>query len=194
MKKIAIIYHSGYGHTKRVADTLFEALQKEKSIKTTLFTTDEAIKNIDQLDDYTTLIFGCPTYMGGPSAQFKTFADATGGKWLKHSWKNKLAAGFTNSGTLSGDKFGTLSFLVTLACQHGMMWISLGELGTLTKKGHGATPEDINRLNSSLGLATQSDNTDPKNTPAPGDLETAKLFAKRITEITNAYSLPSSKL
>ena len=189
MKKIAIIYHSGYGHTKRVAETLFESLQQKQNVATTLFTTEQAIKDLDQFDDYTTLIFGSPTYMGGPSAAFKTFADATSKKWMEQKWKNKLAAGFTNSGSLSGDKFSTLNYFVTFACQQSMIWISLGQPGPLTKEGHGATAKDINRVNSSLGLATQSDNTDAKNTPSPGDLETAKIFALRIERITKEWSI-----
>ncbi len=184
MKKIGIIYHSGYGHTKRIADTLFETLQKETGVETKIFTTEEAIANLNEFEDYTTLIFGCPTYMGGPSAQFKGFADATSKKWVNFEWKNKLAAGFTNSGSLSGDKYNTLSYLVTLACQHAMLWISLGIKPTQTKSGHGASANEINRIGSCLGLATQSDNTDPDKTPAPGDLETTKLFAKRIAKIT----------
>lgn len=189
MKKIAIIYHSGYGHTKRVADTLYQTIQKNGGIEVSLFTTEQAIKNLDTLDDYTTLVFGCPTYMGGPSAPFKAFADATSKKWMQHTWKNKLAAGFTNSTGLAGDKLSTLMYFVTLVAQHGMVWISLGILPALTKTGHGATPEMVNRMGSSLGLATQSDNADPSQTPSPGDLETAKLFAQRIVEITKNWNL-----
>lgn len=184
MKKIGIIYHSGYGHTKRVADILFEALKQEEGIKAQLFTTEEAAANFDEFDDYTTLVFGCPTYMGGPSAQFKTFADATSKKWINFQWKNKLAAGFTNSGSLSGDKYNTLSYLVTLASQHAMLWISLGISPTKSSSGHGADADAINRVGSHLGLATQSDNTDAQNTPGPGDIKTTKLFATRIAEIT----------
>lgn len=183
MKKIGIIYHSSFGHTKRVADILFEALQEEANIKTTIFTTEEAIANLDEFNDYTTLIFGSPTYMGGPSAQFKAFADATSKKWMNFEWKNKLAAGFTNSSSLSGDKYSTLSYFVTLACQHAMLWMSLGIAPAQTKSGHGASPDAINRVGSYLGLAIQSDNTEAVNTPGPGDIETTKLFAKRIAKI-----------
>lgn len=184
MKKIGIIYHSGYGHTKNVAEILFEALKKESGVETKLFTTEEAITNLNEFNEYTTLVFGCPTYMGGPSAQFKTFAEATSKKWINFEWKNKLAAGFTNSSLLSGDKYNTLSYLVTLACQHSMLWVSLGIEPAQTTSGHGASADAVNRIGSYLGLATQSDNTDAENTPGPGDRETTKLFAKRIAEIT----------
>lgn len=189
MKKVAFIYHSGYGHTKKITEHMLATLQQDASVNTKLFTAEEAIKNLDALDNYTTFIFCSPTYMGGPSAQFKAFADASSKKWFTQKWKNKLAAGFTNSGTLAGDKLGTLNYFTVLAAQHGMIWISLGILPAPSKSGHGATPQDINRLGASLGLETQSDNTNPDQTPAPGDLKTAELFAQRIVEITKQWTL-----
>ena len=189
MKKIAIVYHSGYGHTKKVAAHIFETLKKDSEVETFLFTADEALKGLDTLDSSTTIIFGSPTYMGGPSADFKKFADATSKKWMRHAWKNKLAAGFTNSATLAGDKMATLQYFSILAAQHGMVWIGLAELSAPTKEGHGGTPDMINRVGSWLGLATQSDNVDPAHTPAPGDLKTAELFAQRIAQITKIWPL-----
>ncbi len=43
--------------------------------------------------------------MGSVSWQFKKFADASSKAWFTMAWKDKLAAGFTNSATLNGDKF-----------------------------------------------------------------------------------------
>ncbi len=37
------------------------------------------------------IVFGTPTYMAGPSAQFKAFADATGMIWFQRGWRNKIA-------------------------------------------------------------------------------------------------------
>lgn len=187
MKTVAIIYHSGFGHTKKVAEFVAQGVSSVSDINVWLLTTDEAVQEMEKLQECDALVFGTPTYMGGPSAQFKQFADATSKLWMQGALNNKLAAGFTNSGGLAGDKFATLMYLVTLACQHGMIWISLGQPAALTKSGHGATPETVNRLDGSLGLMTQSDNADIKNTPAPGDLESAQLFGKRIAEITKQW-------
>lgn len=189
MKKLAFIYHSGYGHTKKIVDHMVTFLQKDSEIITQLFTTEEAINNLNALDECTTLIFCSPTYMGGPSASFKAFADASSKKWMTQSWKNKLAAGCTNSGTLAGDRLGTLHYFTILAAQHGMIWISLGIAPSSSKSGHGATPDAINRVGASLGLETQSDNANPSVTPAPGDLKTAELFAQRVAEITKQWNL-----
>ena len=80
-----------------------------------------------QLDASDAIIFGSPTYMGGPAAQFKAFADTSSERWMKAAWKDKLAAGFTVSGSPSGDKQGTLHYFMTLALQHCMVWIGVAE-------------------------------------------------------------------
>jgi NAD(P)H dehydrogenase (quinone) len=92
------------------------------------------------LDASDVIIFGTPTYMGGPAAQFKAFADTTSERWFKRVWVNKLAAGFTVSAGPSGDKFNTLIYLFTLAMQHGMVWVGQTET-PFNEKG-------INRLSS----------------------------------------------
>ena len=50
------------------------------------------------------IVFGSPTYMGNVSWQFKSFADASSKPWYGQAWKDKLAAGFTNSASINGDK------------------------------------------------------------------------------------------
>src|ERR1700712_2456220 len=98
MARISIVYHSGYGHTKKVAEAVAE------SSGGTLIAID-AEGNLpeggwEQLAAADAIVFGTPTYMGGPSWQFKKFADASSKPWFTQAWKNKLAAGFTNSATL----------------------------------------------------------------------------------------------
>ena len=56
------------------------------------------------LDAADAIIFGAPTYTSSISGPFKVFMDATSKKWFAHAWKDKIAAGFTNSGSHSGDK------------------------------------------------------------------------------------------
>ena len=75
----------------------------------------------EKLDAADAIVFGTPTYMGGPSAPFKVFADASVKVWFSQGWKDKLAGGFTCSLNMSGDKFSTLMYFVTFAMQHGML-------------------------------------------------------------------------
>ena len=74
------------------------------------------------------IIFGAPTYTGGASAAFKAFEEATSNVVMAKGfgWKDKIAAGFTNSGARSGDKLATLMQIALFAAQHGMHWVNLG--------------------------------------------------------------------
>ncbi len=180
--KMVIIYHSGYGHTKIVA----EHIQKGASTvleQVSLLSTLEAVENIELLHEADTLVFGCPTYMGSVSAGFKQFMEATGKFWYTQKWKDKLAAGFTNSSTLNGDKLNTLQQLSLFAAQHSMIWISTGILPKFENDQQLVAP---NGLASYLGLMTLSDNSIKEINPPKG-LETAELFGQRIAQITKIF-------
>ncbi len=69
------------------------------------------------LDAADAIIFGAPTYMGSTSAKFKAFEEAASGRWFQQAWKDKFAAGFTTSGSYSGDKLNTLQDLAVNAAQ-----------------------------------------------------------------------------
>jgi NAD(P)H dehydrogenase (quinone) len=180
MKNVAIVYYSGYGHTKKIAEHIKLGIDQSSAVYASLISVDE-LQDVDALSDYEALVFGAPTYMGSVPYQFKKFMDDASKVWLKKGWKDKLAAGFTNSGALSGDKFNVLMQLCTFACQHGMLWLSLGIDNTSGQdehsSGHG---EALNRMGGSLGLMTQSENDSPEVTPPIGDKRTAELFGQRI--------------
>jgi NAD(P)H dehydrogenase (quinone) len=184
MTTIAIVYDSPYGHTKKVADLVAEGARQVPSTTVVLHTAAEAAKDVTALNAADAIIFGAPTYMGSASAGFKAFADASSKAWFSQSWKDKIAAGFTNSGSLSGDKLATLQQFSILAAQQSMLWVGTGLMPPTHTSGHGGKPEEVNRMGSSLGLMTQSDNADAAHTPSSGDIETAKLFGARVASIT----------
>lgn len=178
--KIVIIYHSGFGHTKMVADRI--ALGARKVLdRVSVLTSEEAITKLTDLSEADTLVFGSPTYFGNVSAEFKKFMEATGSIWAKQGWKNKLGAGFTNSSSTNGDKLNTLMNLAIFAAQHSMLWIPLGCLPRYDNEGK-QLPEH-NGMASYLGLMTMSDNS-YLQLNQPADLITAELFGQRIAEIT----------
>lgn len=187
MTTVAIVYHSGYGHTAKVAEAIAAGV-KDGGAAVTLYKAD-TLQEADwnALDAADAIVFGAPTYMGGVSAPFKTFIDATSGRWFHKKWQNKIAAGFTNSGSYSGDKLSSLIQLAVLAAQQGMIWVGQSELPTQVKGIEGPDSNQINRLGSSLGLMTQSNNESPETVPPKGDLETAKIFGKRIATITAQF-------
>ncbi|MBW4360615.1 flavodoxin family protein [Flavobacterium taihuense] len=180
--KIVIIYHSGYGHTKIVAEHIQKGASRELE-QVFLLSTLEAQDNFDLLHQADTLVFGSPTYMGTISADFKKFMEATGKFWYIQKWKDKFAAGFTNSSTLNGDKLNTLQQLSLFASQHSMLWISTG---ILPKFENDKQLEEPNGLGSYLGLMTLSDNSTAE-VNLPKGLETAELFGQRIAQLTKQF-------
>jgi multimeric flavodoxin WrbA len=178
--KIIIVYHSGQGHTKVVAEHIAKgALQEADHVL--LIPVEEATAHMDDFAQADTIVFGSPTYFGNVSAQFKKFMESTGGIWYTQGWKNKLAAGFTNSSSRNGDKLHTLVSLSLFAAQHGMLWLPVGIMPGYDDKGRQL--EEPNSMASYLGLMTMSDNCSQQFTP-PADLTTAELFGRRIGRIT----------
>lgn len=185
---IAIPYHSGFGHSEKVAQAIAEGVI-EAGYSANAFQVEQMTQSHwNMLDEAPAIIFGCPTYMGGVSAVYKTFMDATSSRWIEQRWKNKLAGGFTNSGAYSGDKLATLTHLNLFAMQHSMLWVGTGQMCPGGKKEPG--PEAINRLGSFLGVMTFSTSDSPEVTPPSGDLATARAYGARMAQMTNAFTRP----
>lgn len=187
MTKIAIVYHSGFGHTEKQAEAVRDGAASVAGAEVSLISVEDAEEKWDTLDAADAIIFGAPTYMGSASAPFKEFADKSAKSWFTQGWKDKLAAGFTNSGSQSGDKLATLQQMSILAAQHGMIWVSLGLMpGNNSSTG---SVEDLNRLGSYLGAMAQSNNDEgPDKGPIASDLETAKHLGKRVAELAEKFS------
>jgi NAD(P)H dehydrogenase (quinone) len=189
MSKIAIIYHSTYGHTKLQAEAVFRGAQGVPSITAQLYTAEEGAARLDELDAADAIILGCPTYMGSMSAGMKTFIEAAAKKWFTQAWKNKVAGAFTNSSSFSGDKLNTLLGLVINAMQHGMVFVGLGMMPSANKpedmeRMAGPGPDAHNRVGSFIGPMAASFQVNPPSAPVQGDLETAELYGRRVAEIT----------
>ena len=179
MSKIVIVFHSGYGHTAKVAQAVAEGAGG------TLLAID-AEGNLpeggwEQLAAADAIVFGSPTYMGTVSWQFKKFADASSKPWFTQQWKNKLAAGFTNSATMNGDKLSTLHYLFTLSQQHSMLWVGTGMMPSNAKE---STRNDLDYVGSFSGLMTATPSNASAEEMVPGDIATAKAFGQRVAEAT----------
>jgi NAD(P)H dehydrogenase (quinone) len=179
----AVVFHSGYGHTKRLAEAVAEgaaasliAIDAEGNIPETEWETLNAADAI---------IFGSPTYMGGPSWQFKKFADASSKPWFEEKWKNKIFGGFTNSSSINGDKLNTLQYFVLLAGQHGGLWVSLAIKPANVKA---SKRDDLNRMGSYIAPMAQCDADAAPDEMSVGDLETGRLYGVRIAEIASRFA------
>jgi NAD(P)H dehydrogenase (quinone) len=188
MTTVSIIYHSGTGHTTKLAEAIAKGAASVagvnvhtvalngKDIVEGRYKNDAAFAQLDASD---AIIFGSPTYMGGPSGQFKTFADATAGAWFGQKWKDKIASGFSVSNSPAGDKFSTLQYLHTLAMQHGMIWVGLGEMPM--------QPNGVNRLGSFAGVTAQAGQESPEEKPDAADKLTGEILGKRVAQAAKRW-------
>ena len=180
MATVAVVYHSGYGHTQAVAEAVAEGIRAVPGVQANLIPVAEAEAREAELDAADAIVFGSPTYMGGVSADFAKFKDWTSRKWMARSWQDKLAAGFTVSASWGGDKQGTLYQLLTLAQQHGMVWVGLGLApGYNHSKG---SPDDLNRTGASLGLMAQANADQGNEGIGKSELATAVALGRRVAE------------
>ena len=179
MSTIATVYHSGYGHTAKIAEAVAAgagatllAIDAEGNLPDSAWATLAAAR---------TIVFGSPTYMGSVSWQFKKFADASSKPWFGQAWKDKLFAGFTNSASMNGDKHSTLHYMMTLAMQHSGLWVGNGMMPSNSKA---ATRNDLNYVGSFAGLMTATPSDASADEMVPGDLATARAFGERVAAVT----------
>ena len=177
---VAIVYHSGYGHTERQAQAVADGARSVDGTAVHLLRVDDLQDPWRLLEGADAIIFGAPTYMGSASAGFKAFMEATSpAAYAKALWKDKIAAGFTNSASRSGDKVSTLQQLAIFAAQHGMHWVNLG-----LQPGHSlssSTEDSLNRHGFFLGAAAQSNGDEgPDVAPPQADLRTAHHLGRRV--------------
>ncbi|GLH72460.1 FMN reductase [Geothrix limicola] len=180
MSQIAIVYHSGFGHTKVVAEQVKAGAESVPGTKARLISVEEVDAHWADLEAADAIVFGSPTYMGNVSGPFKTFMDASSKAWFEQKWKDKLAAGFTISGSPSGDKLNTLQSLMIFAMQHGMVWVGNAEMPY--------NEEGINRLGSFSGVMAQAGQVAPEVEPNAADRKSAERLGHRLATATARWA------
>lgn len=177
-----VVYHSGYGHTERMATAIAEGASAALiGIDTDGNIPDPAWETLARAD---AILFGSPTYMGGPSWQFKKFADASSKIWFESGWRNKLFGGFTNSASLNGDKLNTLEYFFLLAGQHSGIWVSMDIKPANVKA---SVRDDLNRMGSYIAPMAQTPADASPDDMSPGDLETARRYGARVATIAGQF-------
>ncbi|MBR0720652.1 flavodoxin family protein [Bradyrhizobium manausense] len=179
MPLLAIVYFSISGTTEKLAHAVARGADRMVEVALCRILGDDIVSGrfqnerlLETIDRAGAVAFGTPTYMGGPSAQFKAFADASSDRWSQQRWVNKIAAGFTTGACAAGDQLHTLSYLTILAAQHGMLWCGLDIPG-------GEDPSGRNRLGSQLGLATHLVDSDLPQS----DVSTAEYLGQRLAKL-----------
>jgi len=178
---VVVLYHSGTGHTAVLADAVIRGARAVPGVQALLVRAEDVGRHWDDLDRADAIVFGAPTLMGSVSAGLKGVMEACVTRYLDRRWDGKLAAGFTNSGSLSGDKLNTLVDMVMFAAQMGMHWLTLG-LHSGIDASH-SKPDSLNRLGGWLGAMAQS-NVDqgPDLAPPDSDRRTAEHLGRRVAE------------
>lgn len=187
MCEVAIVYFSGFGHTAKQAEAVRQGVEGVCGAKATLYRISDAGElaeaDLEAISQADAIIYGSPTYMGGPPWQFKRFADGSSKTWYMRAWKDKLAAGFTNSGATNGDKFSTIQYFWTFSQQHGQIWVGTGLLPA-SKKTNG--PGDVNWAGGFAGaLAISPSDASADEAPSAGDLDTARQLGRRVADLAN---------
>ena len=106
------------------------------------------------------------------------------------TWRDKVAAGFTNSGAKSGDKVNSLVSLAIFAAQHHMHWVSLG-LGAGWNSATGSE-NDLNRLGFWLGAGAQTDVDANSDQVHPSDVRTCRHLGYRVALVTRQLNIGRS--
>lgn len=191
--KIAIIYSSETEHTQRLAEAIHAGCNSGKDISTTLFRINDGDFDggrwnnesvLAELDNSDAIIMGSPTFMGSVSSKLKAFMEASVSRYIPETWNGKIAAGFTVSGTASGDKFNTLSTITTFAMQHGMIWVGLGCNPFNSTEG-------INASGHYYGATGQAAlNDDPDRFPTTVDLKCGHFLGERVAMYVRKNSAP----
>ncbi|MBA2253875.1 MAG: flavodoxin family protein [Chloroflexi bacterium] len=187
--RVAVAYHTGYGKTGSLARAVADGVAAVDGATVDLID----VARLDErdwaaLDASDAIIFGSPTYFGSLSAEMKCFFESTVDRWVDGPrWKDKLAAGFTNSKTMSGDKLNTLFDLLAFAAQHGMIWVGLDLYpGWHTAAG---SPEELNRLGSWVGAMSQANSDEaPSVVPPTSDLTTGEHLGRRVAELAIVFA------
>ena len=187
---VAVAYHSGFGHTAVLADAV-AAGAREAGADVSVVAVDRMSDEVwDILDGSDGIVFGTATYMGNVSAGFQTFAEQTGRRCMNGTWRDKVAAGFTNSGAKSGDKLNTLVSLSVFAAQHHMHWVSLG-LGAGWNSATGSE-NDLNRLGFWLGAGAQTDVDANPDQVHSSDVRTCHHLGYRVALVTRQLNIGRS--
>jgi NAD(P)H dehydrogenase (quinone) len=192
MTTISIVYHSNNGHTAALAEAIARGAETVEG--TNVHIVEVAQRDIKDgrwsnpaiatlLEKSHAIVLGSPTYMGMVSATMKTFLEWAFNPWRAQAWKDKVAAGFTNSASQSGDKLNTLVDFAVFAAQMGMIWIGVGD--PPGNNWSGGSRDDLNRLGTWLGAMSQSNGDRPaREEPPASDRATGERLGRRVALIT----------
>lgn len=172
--RVNIIYHSGYGHTQKLAEAIEAGAKSVPETEVQLIEVARATRTHVTTCD--AMILGCPTYMGNVSSAMKEFIDTVVGQvWLEGGIPGIVGSCFTSSGSYHGGKEFTLFALLSSMFQLGMTLVSLPPRTVLQNK----------TLGFSLGVGATSLSSSPDERPDGNELATAKALGAHVATVTH---------
>ena len=108
MIRVAVIYHSETGNTRRMAELVKEGCEQEEGVEARLMSIDDM--DDDFLASAQAAILGAPTYEGATSWQMKRFLDSPGadlagklgGTFASQNWPGGGGASFAEMTVIAG--------------------------------------------------------------------------------------------
>ncbi|RKY58814.1 MAG: flavodoxin [Candidatus Latescibacterota bacterium] len=106
--KVAIVYHSETGNTRKMAELIREGCLKVQGVEAKVMSVDDLDR--DFLKSAQAVLLGCPTYEGSPSWQMKKFLDTVdvdlsgklGGVFVSQNWPGGGGADFAEMVLIAG--------------------------------------------------------------------------------------------
>ncbi len=196
--KILVVFHSLYGHTYQmsqsvvkgasavegaevkllqVAETLSpEIIEKMRATEAKKAFSDIPLATSDDLAEADGIIFGTPTRFGMMSAQMRAFLDHTGKLWMSGALIGKVGSVFTSTATQHGGQESTILNFHTTLLHQGMVIVGLPysakEQMTMDEIS-GGTP---------YGASTIAGG-DGKRQPSKNELTLAEFQGRHVAEI-----------
>ncbi|KDN50802.1 benzoquinone reductase [Tilletiaria anomala UBC 951] len=154
--KIAVVYHSLWGHISTLAEEVAAGL-RDSGVQVEIFTfaetlSDEALGKMyankalgekyphitpEKLAEFDGFLFGFGTRYGRAPAQVSAFFDRTGGLWAKGTLVGKFGGIFTSTSSQHGGQEVTALTTISYFAHHGITFVPIGyqfpELTNLTE-------------------------------------------------------------
>jgi len=116
--KVAIVYHSRGGNTRKMAEAIAKALEAE-GCEVKLLKAAEA--SVDELKDADGVLLGSPCYFGTMAAEMKRFVDESIKLFGKGELVGKAGGAFCSTGGIGGGGELTILALIQALLIHGMV-------------------------------------------------------------------------
>ena len=116
MSKALVIYSSQTGNTKKMAEVIGEAIEKN-GVKTEIKSVENV--NVDELLDVDGIVMGSPVYYGSMAAPLKKLLDDS--VKFHGRLEGKVGAAFSSSANIGGGNETTVTDILNALLIHGMI-------------------------------------------------------------------------